>query len=726
MLRKRPLALSLALFLLISFILSGFCSPAKLIIAVFSLILLAAAFLFAGKENEKTRFVRFAAPFILLPVTFSCFLSFSAFDAAYEKRCGRLEGAREIRAVIISKEQSFRTGARYSAYLTEADGENAGFRIKLYTPYYSDYTTGQAVSGVCDLTFDGTAPGIGERYDLSKGFLMYAECAAPLSPDGENVSVFPYTQIAKLRQRLSLALSVLTDDSGALSLAKALSFAGSSALSAPVKDSFSKLGISHLLAISGLHLGIIMASLRALLIFFKAKRRIADISMLVSGFAFVIITGFSPSVTRAYLMFFLLVISGFFGRKRDSVTSLLLAVGMICVISPYSIIDVGLHLSFFATLGILTCALPLIKKIKSFLKFRPAFYIISLEITTLSALLFTLPYYVFYFGSFPLIAPLTNLIFIPLMTLMIYLLPLVYLSALIPPLSAAAVSGFEFLSSAVISLSDMISGVTGGFSTDLSGTAVRALFIAAAAAAALCLILFKRKRIALIPVLCWALAVLITALAAGAGASEPELVCISSSGSDMLILKSEHRTALIDNSYAGYSFINSAIGKADAGTLSPVILIITHYHNSLIPTLDKLTDLGLISDIVLIAPEGDGAESDVAAAALELAKQKGAGCALIGSGTALDIGGVLLTVGTKGSSSHPAVYASIEFEGRSADGGDTVIYLSRGCEPPVAGEKLQGARIIAGSHGNKKEISEGSYEGAEVYEIENGLVFRKR
>jgi competence protein ComEC len=117
-------------------------------------------------------------------------------------------------------------------------------------------------------------------------------------------------------------------------------------------------------------------------------------------------------------MFLIMQLSFFARRKNDSLTSLFLAADIICIISPYSIFDIGFILSFFATLGIITIAVPIINLIRIKNKFIK--WVINCFIVTISANTFVLPITAIYFNSISIISPISNLIFIPILTITIY------------------------------------------------------------------------------------------------------------------------------------------------------------------------------------------------------------------------------------------------------------------------------------------------------------------
>ena len=119
-----------------------------------------------------------------------------------------------------------------------------------------------------------------------------------------------------------------------------------------VKEEFRISNISHILAISGMHISYLMIGLELLLkkAIGKKKTKIITIFILVQ---YILITGFSPSITRAVVMGIITIMGGLFHRKSDIWNSLAISLLGILMYNPYLICHVGLQLSYLGTIGIL-------------------------------------------------------------------------------------------------------------------------------------------------------------------------------------------------------------------------------------------------------------------------------------------------------------------------------------------------------------------------------------
>lgn len=200
-----------------------------------------------------------------------------------------------------------------------------------------------------------------------------------------------------------------------LAVVSALTVGDKSDLTPEQKATYSAAGVSHILALSGLHIGILAMILGGILYPLRylrgGKTGIALVIVsLLWGFAFM--TGLSPSVVRAVTMFSLYIIASLFVEDRFSGGhALVLAAFLMLLYQPLYLFDVSFQLSFIAVLSIILFY-PIFSS-KS-VRNKPLKYVWNTMAVSLAAQLGTLPLILYYFGAFPTYFLLSNLVVTPL------------------------------------------------------------------------------------------------------------------------------------------------------------------------------------------------------------------------------------------------------------------------------------------------------------------------
>ena len=206
-------------------------------------------------------------------------------------------------------------------------------------------------------------------------------------------------------------------------------------LSDDVTRDFSRIGISHILSLSGMHLAILVGVLEVLLNRIRFSK-LGNYVVLTSCVLFyIMLTGFALSCLRAGLMIVLVYTLEMLFTHLNRLTSLFVSVFLICLLSPYSIFSSSLQLSFLAMLGCFIAGRLVYKGNLRYLKGRGKRYIIFTLIISCFITFCTLPVICSSFGVVTLLSPLANLILVPIFSVLIYLAPLVLLVCDIPYLS---------------------------------------------------------------------------------------------------------------------------------------------------------------------------------------------------------------------------------------------------------------------------------------------------
>lgn len=137
-----------------------------------------------------------------------------------------------------------------------------------------------------------------------------------------------------------------------------------SELSYELRSGYTVTGLSHLLAISGLHIGLLGMSLYRLLLLFRMKRAAASVLSSLFLFSYCVFTGSAESSVRAFVMFTVMVMGQCIYRSYDSLSALSLAGIILLVRSPYTLFRPGFQLSFLAAAS-LSVIYPVLKRVFS-------------------------------------------------------------------------------------------------------------------------------------------------------------------------------------------------------------------------------------------------------------------------------------------------------------------------------------------------------------------------
>jgi competence protein ComEC len=194
-----------------------------------------------------------------------------------------------------------------------------------------------------------------------------------------------------------------------LAIAQALILGDKSLLDTETKNAFTNTGAMHILAVSGMHVGLIMYLFITVFGFFPRfiTKKQATWVVVIFLWIYALITGFSASVVRAVLMFTFVALSQVSAKQYDSLNSLFLSAFILLVLNPLYLMDIGFQLSYLAMVGIFL----FYQKIEGLLHFRHARLRELWQGTALgfAAQLMTTGISLYYFHQFPNYFVLTNL-----------------------------------------------------------------------------------------------------------------------------------------------------------------------------------------------------------------------------------------------------------------------------------------------------------------------------
>jgi competence protein ComEC len=200
-----------------------------------------------------------------------------------------------------------------------------------------------------------------------------------------------------------------------LGLAEALLIGYKNDLEQSLVQSYTNTGVVHIIAISGLHLGLIYWLLGLVckpLLKRKNIKWLRPIIIITSLWAFSFLAGAQPSILRSAVMFTCIVLGDSFGRKSSIFNTLSLSAFILLCINPFWLWDVGFQLSYAAVLSIIVFMQPIYNWIYCKNKLLDFFW--KMNAVTLSAQILTLPFCIYHFHQFPTLFFLSNFLAVPL------------------------------------------------------------------------------------------------------------------------------------------------------------------------------------------------------------------------------------------------------------------------------------------------------------------------
>lgn len=337
------------------------------------------------------------------------------YTYSYEKALACTGENFTVQGELTGESESSDSGIYYVLKNVSVNSAELSSKFRLSLPSPIEAYAGDTVSFTADVKSVDSMKSSIKNYYISKRIYLTSYVK-----DAVNVSVVKsgegtFTQkIQLIRDEIkSRIYSLLPNEYGGIIIG--MLTGDKSGISDELSDAFSDSGISHLFAVSGLHLSIWALGFYTLFDKIGVARRLNAALAILFTLGFMTLSGFSPSVMRAGLMLIIMLTGSFFERVQDSLNSLGAAVFIILIINPMQAISVSLLLSFSAALGIITMSERLYrpvalrlgavrpKALKKALKACVCVFSVSL-----CAGIAVLPVTSFVFGRVSLVSPLTN------------------------------------------------------------------------------------------------------------------------------------------------------------------------------------------------------------------------------------------------------------------------------------------------------------------------------
>lgn len=238
---------------------------------------------------------------------------------------------------------------------------------------------------------------------------------------GKNINRFNQFLFTSRQKILNVLHENMQGNDDQLSIAEALLIGYTQDLDKDLVQAYSNTGVVHIIAISGMHLGLIYVMLVWIFarIPYLKKLRILRAILVLSGlWLFALLTGGGASILRSAVMFSCIIFGDIFSRKTSIYNSLAASAFLLLCYNPFYLWDVGFQLSYLALSGIVIFQKPIYHLI--FVRNKWLDKIWKLTAVSLAAQILTFPICLYYFHQFPTIFLFTNLLTVPLSTVILF------------------------------------------------------------------------------------------------------------------------------------------------------------------------------------------------------------------------------------------------------------------------------------------------------------------
>lgn len=562
------------------------------------------------------------------------------------KHVGQTE---EMTLVIEDIEAQNAYGSRLLVKITEIGGDSCSVKALLVIDEASPFYMGDRIKG------HFTCVPL-EEHSLYRGQEMQYRAdriLVALVPSSKAPVSFIKSGIHSLRTRLSdwrgLLHYRLTAAIGGEEgeLVSAMLLGTKEALDNGTTLQFRRVGLSHLLALSGLHLAILAGELELFLRVCRVGKRSRLVLLLGCLLFYWFLTGCSFSMLRAVLMFAVLQLAFFTKGDYDALTALFLVGGSIVLVTPGAVVDLSFQMTMLATLGILSFselhglllhAMPRRKGAKGLVTVAWRTLLSSLFMT-LTATLTVLPVQWLTFGEISLLTPLANPIMIPLATLLLWLaLPLLPICFL-PTIATVIGTPIWGIAHVMLRVTGALAPMRGMISLRHDFVPFILLPLLIATAILLAVDLKRLRFLCLAPAGVAALAFAAALVVTAHTAKGVDVIYRTTGANDGVLLVQNGRAVICDVSngsatqfYDGYKVLQEHCAT------EVEVLMLTHYHDRQPTALARFADFAVIRQLWLPTPQRE-ADIEAFASILEIAADEGIDVTVYGYDTPLTVFG---------------------------------------------------------------------------------------
>lgn len=468
----------------------------------------------------------------------------------------------------------------------------------------------------------------------------YSETSTYLKAKGIILLMRPSKEINRLSNSESISMKfeslnrklsdTITDrmDGEPGNLVSALMLGNKELLNDSTIRNFRRAGVSHILAISGMHLSLFMFLFDFILKKFRISKVFRGSTTMLVALFYLALTGFALSTVRAFLMTSIVYLAYVLQDESDKLTTLLFSLFIILVSFPYAVYDIGMWLSFLAVLGIFIAGY-FIENFNNFLYNKSAVkktgdayaiqrkrrlspfvfkllkYLFSTICITVFVNVFICIPMCFFFDEISLVSVISNIVSTPIVTLILFVSPLFMIFDAIGPIADIIAFAVKRLCLTLLDVIDFISSFE-GITVSLHYPFVKhAVYILSFLLVIFLIFKFKHKWLIVIPPIVAFILFFVGVTVDNIRYSElVKIEYIGGSESESLLIRDGNQYSIIDMSTGGYAHSYYAYDKSVENCATEIdSYVITHYHNYHIQTLNRLFGKAIIRKVILPYPQ---------------------------------------------------------------------------------------------------------------------------
>lgn len=574
--------------------------------------------------------------------------------------------AQRCQVEILEKEVSKSYLSVYLVKLTTVDDTHLNTRAEVSFPFYTDFSVGDCLESDFSLQVTTNDPE-NASYRLSNGILVELESVSEEITVTDHRAPDLLTEgLAALKNSLSEFLSMQVGGEEG-NLVSSLLLGKRELLEPATKRDFRRTGTTHLLAISGMHLSVIVLLIDRLLRVFGVRKKPRCVVILLITLGYLALTGFALSACRAFLMCCFVYLSWLFHGDNDTVTSLFFALFFILFVSPLSVYDIGMWMSVLAVLGILVALRSLEfwreklrRKGWSAKRVRRVLRPVSAICISLAAELFILYPMWIAFDELSLVALPCGLLLSPLVTLLLFLTPFLFFFAWLPPVATLLgklLYGISHLALEAVGALSRLRGITVSLEHGFFAILIPIFSITIAL-----LLVVRLKRKWPIPASMGAALMSIALFLCFLRLPATESITADYYGKKdnaLLVFSAREESVVCDVTSGAYTTIGEARTLLAENTATEIsAYVLTHYHQSHVSSLSRLLSNTLVRALYLPVPQNEN-ELGIHNTLLALAENNDCEAILYERGVPLSLGDLTLKISNEvylKRSTHPTFY----------------------------------------------------------------------